>query len=661
MHRRAIVAAIAAACSFFRVYSVHAGASDTSDTSDASDTAVDQVVVVANKAPAPLSSIGNSVTVLDAAAIRDSQAVVLSDILTQTPGVSFVRSGGVGAATSVFIRGAESDQTVVLLDGVVLSDPSLPGGGFDFAHLLTADVDRIEILRGAQSTLYGSQAMGGVVSIRTTEPAGSFSGGASIEGGSHGTSYLTAGVGGNSGLVSWRLAGNRYDTAGIPDFDQVFGGLRNCAARIEGGSGRLDVNFTPELELDLRSYFTRSRTEFDGYDNPTFTFGDDAEYGENRQFLGYAGMTLRSADMNMTNRIAVQYTDSETRNYDPNAPVDGYGLSANPETFYGFGTNVREEYQGTWDFAARAHAVFGAQHERSTIDTDSPAYEVTPMPLNRQVAINSGYVQLRGEPLQGLTLTAGGRYDHHDVYGGHTSGELAAAWSLPDDRTVLRASVGQGFKAPSLYQLYSSYGNLALRPEQSRSWDAGVERHLATASAVLSATYFQHDSRELIEYFACPAANALCLTEPQGFYANIARASAHGVELTGAFDPTDRVHVAANYTLTQTRDLSPGSTTYGEVLPNRPKNAANASASYRWRSTLTTALSLQYAGPSLDEASGPIWLGGYVLTQFRVSYPVGTHFELYGRLDNIADKHYETTYQYGNLGRSAYAGVRATF
>jgi outer membrane cobalamin receptor len=160
---------------------------------------------------------------------------------------------------------------------------------------------------------------------------------------------------------------------------------------------------------------------------------------------------------------------------------------------------------------------------------------------------------------------------------------LAAAWALNDQKTIIRASFGEGFKAPSLYELYSNYGNLALHPEQARSWDAGVEQRSSDARVVISATYFQRKSDDLILFLSCPAPIALCATEPQGVFANVARASARGVELQGSFNPNERLGLLANYTLTETEDRSPGSPTYGQELPNRPKNMVNASATYRRR------------------------------------------------------------------------------
>jgi vitamin B12 transporter len=355
----------------------------------------------------------------------------------------------------------------------------------------------------------------------------------------------------------------------------------------------------------------------------------------------------------------VQYTDSETRLYDPHAPA-AYG-STTTETFYGIGRNTREEYQGTWLFSRDGQLVFGAQHEHSTIDTDSPAYEVTPMPLEKSVNINSAYVQAQYPVATGLTLTAGGRYDHHDVYGGHGTGQVAAAWVLADHQTILRASFGQGFKAPSLYQLYTVYGNPALQPETANSWDAGIERHAFRDTLVVSATYFERTSKNLIAFFDCTTPSPLCATDPFGYYANIDRSEAHGVELVGTLKATSRLSFTANYTFIDATDTSPGSPTHGNQLPRRPQNLGNATATYVWPFRLSTALALRYAGPSYDDAANQIRLGGYVLLDFRTSLPLSDRAEIYARVENLADRHYETAYQYGTLGRSAYIGARLTF
>ena len=626
-----------------------------------SDDSLNEIVVVANRAPEALSKVGNSVTVLTDADIKASQLPMLSDVLAQTPGLTVARAGGVGQPTSVFIRGAESDQTVVLIDGVQIYDPASTSGYFDFQNLLSNDITRVEILRGAQSTLYGSQALGGVIDITTGTATSPLEGTFNAEGGSHNSGDVGGSIGGKTDTLMWHVSGTWLGTSGIPAFDEKLGGTRLCASQIGGATGRLVYDITPDLDFDLRGYYVQSRTDFDGYDTPPNydTFGNDNEYGKNTQLLGYAGLILHSPDRTLTNRIAYHYIYTDTRDYDPDA-TGGEGL-ASAETFYGVGHIEREEYEGIWQFAPSYQAVFGAQHERSSIDSDTPAYDFGgPMPIDAYQTIDSGYVQLQGEVARGLTLTAGERYDRQNEFGSHTDGSLAAAWALNDAQTILRASFGQGFKSPSLYQLYGNYGTRTLQPEAGETWDAGVEQHALGGRLDLSATYFQRYSRDLIEFYYCAILTG-CPNPSGGYYANIARAAAHGAELQATWNATDQWTFTANYTLTETADRSPGSTTYGNELPLRPEDAANASTVYRWNVPLTTSVTLRYAGPSYDDAANDIKLGGYVLADVRASYALGHSLEIYARVENVTGKHYETEYQYGTLGRSAYAGVRASF
>ncbi|MFI4891675.1 MAG: TonB-dependent receptor plug domain-containing protein [Steroidobacterales bacterium] len=633
-------------------------------TAAAPEPLVDEVVVVATRSPTPLVKVGNSVTVIDEAAIRESQATAVADLLAQSPGVNFVRNGGVGQLTSVFIRGAGSDETVVLIDGVQLTDPSSTAGGFFFDSLLTADIGRIEILRGAQSTLYGSQAMGGVISVISAEPTAPFGGGFSTEAGSHDTGYATGSIGGKSEDLLWKLSGNWYGTSGFQSFDPAFGGARADASQVGGGSARVRYDLTPLAQLDARVYYTQNRVDTDGFDTRTGAFGDDNEYAKNRQFVEYTGLTIASPDHTFTNRLAYDYTDSERQEFDPGPryPAAFYA-NGDLETFYGIGRNIREEYQGTWDIDERLRAVFGLQHEKSTISTDTPAFDYSPAALESSATINSGYAQLRSDVAPGLTLTAGERYDRHSEFGAHSTGQLAAAWALPGSQTILRASFGQGFKAPSLYQLFGAngVGNPALRPETATSWDAGVEQHALDGRLGLAATYFHRDSHDLIDFFFCAG-----ITSPQcsnaifgGYYANIDQASAHGVELQAKYRPTTALTIAGNYTLTDTENQSPGAS--GNELPRRPRDAANASVNYCWPSQWSATIAARYAGHSFDDTANKLGLGGYVLVDLRLGYQFSERLEAYARIENAMAKRYETVYEYGTAGRVGFIGMRAGF
>jgi vitamin B12 transporter len=615
------------------------------------DDSLNEVVVVANRAPEPLSKVGNSVTVLDQLAIQESQKVELSELLATTPGITFSRNGGPGNSTSVYIRGANSDHTVVLIDGVVLNDPSLVGGNLDFGNLLVGDVSRIEILRGAQSTLYGSQAIGGVINIITTEPQPRLGADVQAEGGSLGTGMVKGGIGDKSDNWSFRLGATYYATDSIPTLDKHYGGTISDPFHDSVVSGRATYNFTPDVQFDERAYWTESRVFYDGYSPITFLLANYPQYEDVRQLFDYTGVNFNFFDDQLKNRVAYEYTTTQHSDYnsavDPITQTDSYR-----------GDNSRVEYQGTWAVADGYQAVFGIQQEKSWAD-------ITPYaPAHAETGQVGEYVQLQGQIISGLTLTAGERHDHYDSFGQHYTGQFAAAWSLPSS-TVLRASWSQGYKAPSLYELYSPYGNTTLNPEESTGGDGSVEQHLWNDRITLSATYFLTHFKNLIEFEDCPG-SPLCATIGQagGYYANLDRAKASGVELQASAALNSALAVSANYSHIKTLDETPGSPAVGQQLFQRAEDAANLSLSYTWPHGVETTVAARYGGPSLDQnfnvfPTATVRLGGYTLLDLRISYPVTDKLELYARVDNATNKWYETIYQYGTWGRTAFFGLRA--
>jgi vitamin B12 transporter len=607
------------------------------------------VIVTANRSPQAADRVGQSVTVLTTEQIEASQAVAVVDLLVRTPGVSLSRNGGVGASTSLRIRGAETDQTVVVVDGVKLNDPSSTGGGYNFGNLLTGDIARIEILRGAQSTLWGSQAIGGVVNLVTAEPTRPLQASLDAEVGSRGTQYLRAGIGGANDRVSWRLAGSHFTTDGFSTYAL---GTEDDGYENFGLSGRANVKLTQDVSLDLRAVYSDGRVDIDGFPAPLFSFGDTREYAETKDLVAYAGLNFGLLDGRLSNRLGYGYTKTDRHNYDPDQA--GNGL-----TFEARGENKRVEYQGVFDIREGWTATFGAEHEESEFNTGSPP--------TFSAKIDGVYAQVQGEVIDGLTLTAGVRRDDHDTFGGKTLGQVAAAWALNQGSTVLRASFGQGFKAPSLYQLYSDYGNTTLNPEEADGWDAGVEQHLFGDRLTVSATYFDRDTTNQIDYVSCPfsitpSTPALCIVDGAlryGYYGNTAHTKANGVELAAATH-LGPVEVQANYTYTDATNETAGAN-YGRRLARRPQDTANLSATYVWPFRLSTTVAVQYAGESFDSASNATRLDSYTLVDLRASYPLNDTVEIYGRVENVGDETYETTRGYGTAGRGTFVGVRARF
>ena len=337
-----------------------------------------------------------------------------------------------------------------------------------------------------------------------------------------------------------------------------------------------------------------------------------------------------------------------------------------PLTFDASGKNTRGEYQGVFAIAPGYTAVFGAERERSSFSNASPSAFAPNPPANKNaVAINSGYGRLTVQAVPHLTLTGGVRYDDHSTFGGHTTGQVSAAYDLFEGNTILRASYGSGFKAPTLYQLYSPFGSLGLQPEQAEGYDGGVEQRFLGGRASVQVTGFTRDTKNQIGFFSCPFGGVpagRCIAQPFGYYVNVAKARARGVELSGAIKPMTGLSLNANYTYTDAEDRSPG-LTFGKDLARRPKDAANLDVDYRFAFGLSTSFAVRYSGASFDNGANTVRVKSYTLVDLRASYPlpVGHGLELYGRVENLFDRTYESVFSYGTLGRAAYVGVRANF
>jgi len=616
----------------------------------------DSIVVTATRAPLTLDEIPSSIAVLDKAAIDRSQDIGVTELLLRTPGISISRNGGYGTSTSLRIRGAESEHTVVVIDGIKLNDPSSTGGGFNFANLLAGDISRIEVLRGPQSILWGSQAIGGVVSIVTASPEKELEGSFDLEAGSRETVSARAAIGGRTGPLSWRIGGQRFTTDGISSHAKAFGGVEADGYRNHSVSGRAALDLADNVSVDVRAYYSSGRVEFDGFNT------DSKDYGLNKEFVGYAGLNFDLADGRFHNRIAYAYTDTNRDNFNPDR--------ARPRSFEADGSNKRWEYQGSFDVSDRITAIFGVENERSAFRSRSPSASLaTPLPAfaRGKAEITSAYGQLSVAPIDGLTLNGGVRYDDHNRYGGQTLFAAGGVWRLSTG-TVLRASYGEGFKAPSLYQLFSEYGNIALDPEEAHGWEAGIEQHLFDRKLMVGATWFDRRTTNQIIYNGCsaPSTDPMCFvpgdpaTPRFGYYLNVARSEAHGVEAATALK-LGGLTLDGNVSWIVAEDRSPGTANFGNWLPRRPRHTANASASYAFDFGLELGAAVRWSGKSFDNASNATRLDDYTLVDLRAEYALSDSVKLFARAENIFDEHYMTAFRYGSLGRSIYAGIRGRF
>ncbi|MEM1134163.1 MAG: TonB-dependent receptor [Pseudomonadota bacterium] len=595
------------------------------------------IVVTANRTSRAISQVGESVTVVGEEEIINRQSTEVLDILRTIPGLTFTRNGGPGTNTGVSLRGAQSDQTLVLIDGIRINDPASPGGGFNFGPLLTGNINRIEVVRGSQSVLYGSQAIGGVVNMITRQPTEDLNVFARAEYGGRDTAELIGNVSGRIGPVAASFGATYARTDGISAFSEARGGTEPDGFESLGFNGKVDVAIADNVSLDLRGFYADSDTDIDG-------FARDANIVSSRQdFIGYAGINASFLDGRFRNRLGFGYTNIDRRNFD---------FDTDSETFDANGENRRFEYQGVFDTGDLAEIVFGLEREESEFRSSSFGAP----PSFADVWINSVYGQVNLTPVEGLSLTGGIRYDDHETFGSATTFAASGAYSPNGGDTVIRASYGEGFKAPSLFQLFSEFGNADLDAEESESWDIGVTHSFLDGRAQVGITYFERNGTNEIVFLSCvdnPLPPCLVDDPPFGTYDNIARTSADGWEFGVALQPVDGFDVAFNYSIIDAFD-----DTTGNRLPRRAEETFSVVADYRMQNGFGIGTTILVVGDSFDNASNSRPLDGYFVADLRVSYGITENLELFGRVENVTDEEYETAFRFGQPGRAVFGGVR---
>ncbi len=617
------------------------------------------VIITANRSATPQDEVSAAVSVLDAATLQTRQTVNVAEALARSPGVTLVRNGGLGQTTTLSLRGAPSEQTVVIVDGVRVNDPAAPGGGYDFSNLFAGDISRIEVLRGPSSTLWGADAIGGVVNIISAAPTAGLSANGSVEAGSNDTRYLRAAVSGVADRLSFRLSGGYVQTSGVSAFDARLGGKEPDGALNASASARIGYELSGGLSLDARYALVNTKTAFDGYPPPNYNFADTPDYGESRQSTGYLGLnfkgdTLAGLGGAVKSQLSVQALRLDRDSFDP--------TSTPSRTFYARGGSQKLAWQGEWTLAPRVVTVAGVESERTTIRSAAPSsFDPNPAPLRAHARLDSAFASGRATVVTGLTLSGGLRLDHHDRFGDHMTASAGLAYTPDAGITQLRASFGQGFKAPTLYQLYGDYGFTGLKPETAEGFDAGLSRRWFDGRLEAGVSLYSRDARQQIGFFDCFAGTApQCATRPFGFYANIARARTQGVELEGAIKPNDHLTFSANYSFTDAVNRAPGAN-FGKTAPQRPRDMANAEAVWSFAGGANLSLAARYAGESFVNLANTRRLKGYSLVDIRGEFPLAGGVTVDGRVENLFDRPWQTAYQYGSTGRAGYVGLRVHY
>jgi vitamin B12 transporter len=605
----------------------------------------EEIVVSATRIETPINQIGSSVTVITDEEIARNQQRTLPDVLRTVPGLNIVQTGGPGGKTSVFMRGSNSNHTKVLIDGIDANDPS-QDGVFDFGQVLTSDIARVEVLRGPQSSLYGSDAIGGVINIitKTGEGPPRFTG--MLEGGSFETFHQTGGLSGSISRFNYSFNVDHFvaDDTPVTPLDLLPRGRKRIDDSYENTtlSTKTGADLTDTFGFDVVARYTNSTLFFTGDDFSVFPSVPAAEQSEQNaeQVFTRGQVHLALFDNAFKNRLGVGYTNYRTT---IQAPDTGFGL---PPENINHGDRIKFDWQGNIALAAGHTLILGVEDQ-----TD----RLLQSPISADNGNVAGFAELQSEIAHDLFAAASVRYDANDRFGGETTWRIAPSYLVPKIGTKIKASYGTGFKAPSLTQLFVSFpafnffANPNLQPEKSEGYDFGFEQPLAGDRIRIGSTYFHNEITNLIN------ANASFTS-----LENVGQATSYGTETFVSFSITDRLKLRGDYTYTfATDDIT------GEELLRRPKHKASLNASWRPIDRLLISTTMLFVGSQVDgnrSFSIPrLNTDPYFLVNVAAEYDVGKGVTLFARADNLFDHRYEDPTGFQRPGFGFFAGVRVSF
>ncbi|HTW35298.1 MAG TPA: TonB-dependent receptor [Rhizomicrobium sp.] len=605
-------------------------------TAASADDSAETVVVTATRIPTPESQVASSMTVITADDIAAKGLDTLPDVLADAPGLNVVQAGGPGGQTSVFMRGTNANHVKVLVDGIDVSDPSSTDDSFDFGQFLTPDIARIEILRGPQSGLYGSDAIGGVINIITKSGEGPAQFTAGVEGGSFDTFNQTGGVSGSEGGFHYVANIEHFYSGATPvtPLDLLAPSEVRNDDRYDNvtASTKLGYDVTDNLDLGFVGRYTNSQLHFTG-DNYNTGYPDATQSDSSvLEYFSRATAHLVLFDGFFEQTLGFAYSSTSSNDLSPDDGPSPYA-----------GDRIKVDWQGNLRLSDSETLVIGAEHERDEIR----------VPLSAGVDIDSGYAELQstlfGKFFNALSL----RYDSNDQFGDKLTFREAPEYLIAATGTTLKGSIGTGFKAPTLSELYQNfpsygfYANPDLKPETSTGYDVGFEQSLVVNAVQFGATYYRNDIKNLIDY------NATFTS-----FVNVGEAETDGVEAFIAYQPIKSLNLRADYTYTEAND---------EVahleLERRPKNKISVDA--RWHATeaLSFDADILYVSSWTDtnrEGTAENFpVPGYTTTNVAVNYDVNKTLTIYGRVSNIFDEHYQDPDGFLRPGRGFFAGIKA--
>lgn len=637
----------------------------------------DQTVVTPTRVEQPVSSSGASVSVIHAHDIQKRGSLAFNDVLRGVPGLDVFSTGGAGTQTSVFLRGSTPGQTLVLIDGIRIGDPTSTDGSVDFGRLIPTDIERIEVLRGPQSALYGSDAMGGVINIITRRGKGAPQGWVMTEGGSYGTSSSRASISGADAHGAYALSISGLHADGFPRYGYrqqrpiVIGDQTTPLPPLPaddptnnvGVTGRIGYELTDDVRIEagLAAYDSAIR-----YDNPyafnPWSVFDPFNHQHATFMQGYVRLGADVFDKRLRNRLTLYANRGNRDVWVTDACFDMLTFMSRNCRFGFLGGRRGLEYQSDVALGALGLATIGARVETETAQSSREAWIVDNFTPTHAIQTTwSGYAQHQFTVLDRLDISYGGRVDAVSHNRTFMTWRTMANFRIDETGTRLRGSAATGAKTASLYQRFSQYGDPTLAPERVLGFDAGVDQSLFGGRATASVSVFANRYTNLVQFGKAESCTA---TQIFGCYFNVGRADTRGVEFSGeAGLIPGALLLRGSYTFLSARNLDFDSDSIyaGRTLLRRPRNKGMWSLIYTGLPGLELEARANIVGAAHDVDfifNRRVMLAPYVRLDLFANYKLTDSLTLHGRIENLNNALYEEVYNYATTARAFYGGVK---
>ena len=588
------------------------------DTNSLNSSEIENITIRSTRIPAGAKDIGSSLYIISEDQIKARGFKDAIDAISSAPGVTSKQNGSFGGVGTIRIRGASSSQTLVLVDGVPVNDSSSPAGGYNFEYLNTSNIQSIEVLKGSQSTLWGSDAIGGVINIYTKQPE-STSFGASAEIGSFGLKRGSADINFAGSNSRFRVSTSKTSVDGISKADEKDGNSEDDGFESESYSMSVSIDLDSLILKGSLSYM-ESQVEYDSYGFATGVQDGD-ERSNTDEFIGSISAFFDLFDDKLQNSIFISQSDIN-RDYYSNGS-------------FSFGAEGKRElirYQGNIEVNEFNKIAFGLESEESEVDVD-------------ESTIDGSFLLYEFRPNSKITISTGIRNDDHEGFGSKTTRRISGTFK-PSDNLIIRSSWGEGFKVPTIFQ--STYfccgatsANSSIRPETSTSYDFGFELFFNEMNSTFSITYFDQDINDQINF-----------SFGVGGYENIDKVNSEGFEIALDYQISKLMSLYLNYSYIDSVDGN------GSSLFYLAKDSGEAGLIYEPNNSFSGSIIARYNG---SESSSYGKIDSWIRFDVNGSYKLSGTNELYFRIENLLDEEYQQIFGYGTPERSGIIGLRSKF